>query len=501
MKCISPLIDPAILEGILATALDAVIVSDAEGKIVEWNQHATSTLGWERGEIIGKTMESTIVPESHRQSHAEGMIRLKEGKPARILDQRLELTARHCSGEEIPVEMAITEIGKSPDNLFIGFLRDISERRKYEEALTRRAVEAELIATMSGAVANARSFESALTSSLDAILRLTAWPVGHAFIRPNPDPVLVSSGVWVARDADCNRLKATTEDLVFPIGLGMPGKILASGEPLWIEDITDQPDFIRQHHEFKSAFGFPLKSEGVVIAVLEFFANSETRPDEELLKTVKVLGEQLGLVVERKRQDDRQKLLVNELNHRVKNTISIVQGIAHQTFKDDLPLEQVRDNFTRRLDALASAHHLLISENWTKASITDIVMRALEGCGGSLERIRIKGRDFDVQSETAVSIAMAIHELCTNAFKYGSLSVPTGSVDITWTLETGDVPTFVFEWREVGGPPVCKPKKKGFGSRLLERGLSKSLGGKVDLNFDPSGFLARFTAPLSRKEG
>ncbi|MBW0144477.1 HWE histidine kinase domain-containing protein [Sphingomicrobium clamense] len=500
MQRISPFIDPAILEGILATALDAVIVSDAKGTIVEWNQHATITLGWERDDILGRTMESTIVPEHHRQSHVEGMTRLQQGEQARILNRRLELTARHRSGVEIPVEMAITEIGKSPDNLFIGFLRDITEQKKYEDALTRRAVEAELISTMSGAVANARSFESALTRSLDAILQLTGWPVGHAFIRPNPDPVLVPSGVWAARNANYRRLKAATEDSVFPIGIGMPGKILESGEPLWIEDISEYPEFKRQNHEFKSAFGFPLKSEGVVIAVLEFFANSETRPDEELLKTVKVLGEQLGLVVERKRQEDRQKLLVNELNHRVKNTIAIVQGIAHQTFEDDVPVEQGRETFIRRLDALASAHHLLISENWAKASITDIVTRALDGCGGSLERVRIKGRDFDVQSETAVSIALAIHELCTNAFKYGSLSVPAGRVEITWKLEKGDIPVFVFEWRELGGPPVKEPSKKGFGSRLLERGLAKSLGGRVELNFDPSGFCARFSAPLNRQD-
>ncbi|MCJ7420530.1 PAS domain S-box protein [Sphingomicrobium astaxanthinifaciens] len=501
MKRVSHYIDPAILEGILATALDAVIVSDADGKIVEWNQQATTTLGWKREDIIGKTLKRTIVPECHRESHAAGMARLKNGAPARILNRRLELMARHRSGEEIPVEMAITEIGKNPNNLFIGFLRDITERKKYEDALTRRAVEAESIATMSGEVANARDFESALTRSLDAILQLTEWPVGHAFIRPNPDPVLVSSGVWVERDADCARLKAATKDAVFPIGVGMPGKILATGEPMWIENIERYPEFIRQDHEFGSAFGFPLKSEGIVIAVLEFFANSATRPPEELLKTVKVLGEQLGVVIERKRQEDRQKTLVNELNHRVKNTISIVQGIAHQTFVDGAPMDQAREIFMRRLNAVASAHQLLMSENWKHASITDIVAHAIEGCGGALDRIRITGRDFDVRPEIAVSIALAIHELCTNAYKYGALSVPEGHVEIRWTLAPeADAPTFLFRWAEFDGPPVSPPTKRGFGSRLLERGLSKSLGGKVDLIFDPAGFRARFTSPLSRKD-
>ena len=493
-----PETDVHLLRPILATVLDAVIACDQAGRIEDWNDTATQTFGWTREEAIGRKLEDLIVPPQHRAAHIEGMRRIARGAPARVLDRRIEITALTRSGAEIPIEMAITTVEGAERLLFVAFLRDISERVETAALLARRAAAAELTFDIAMMVSDAESFEAALEKTLKAILGITGWPVGHAFVRPNANPVLAPSGVWVELEHGSSApLRAATDAHVFTVGVGLPGAILETGEPVWVEDTDAHPNFPRKELGFRSSFGFPLKSEGSVIAVLEFFSNTSTPPDQDLLRTVRTLGELLGRLFERKRTEDRQSMLVDELNHRVKNTLSVVQGIAQQTFRPETELETAKKAFASRLSAVSSANQLLMAESWAKASIKGIIEDAVRGCGGSLERFEISGRDFDVRSSTAVSIALAIHELCTNAYKYGALSNADGTVLIRWDVEMDAGPVFVFEWRESGGPPVAPPSREGFGSRILTRGLMHELGGKVTMDFASEGLVFGFRAPVA----
>lgn len=498
MERVADFVDLSGLRGILATSLDAVVVCDADGVIVEWNECAKRTFGWDRVDAIGSLMELLIVPDRHRQAHGAGMRRVAAGHKPRILNRRLNLSALHMDGREFPVEMAVTPIGEDKDRLYVGFIRDTTERYEAERELKRRATEAELVAHVSTLAGEAPTFEDALAQTLEAILELTGWQVAHAFDRPNANPVLASSGVWVERqEGQAAELRRLTQETVFVIGKGMPGLILQTGEPVWIEDIDGDPRSARRGSGFGSAFGFPLKSEGLVIAILEFFSNQRVPPDTEVMRTVQVLGEQLGRALERKRTADRQQLLVHELNHRVKNTFAVVQGIVSQTLTADRTIEEARAALDSRLLTVSAANDLLIAENWTKASITRIIRSATGGCGVPEDRCTISGQDFDVRPATAVSIALAIHELCTNAYKYGALSVPKGHVDVSWTLDHTAEPLFRFEWRERDGPPVTPPTRKGFGSRLLERGLTHEVGGSAHFDFQPEGLVFVFTAVVN----
>lgn len=497
MERVAPSVDLAGLRAVLETSLDAVIVSDADGMIVQWNDRATEIFGWSRLEAIGSAMDLLIVPPRFRQGHRSGMLRLARGGQARILNQRLEMTALHRDGREFPVEMAVTPVGEGKRRLYLGFLRDISDRINADRMLKLRATEAELTASLAALAADADTFDDALAETLRAVLELTGWQVGHAFIRPNANPVLASSGVWIEQQPGlADRIRAETDRSVFAIGMGMPGLILQRAEPLWIEHIEIDPAFARKGTGFASAFGFPLKSRGSVIAVLEFFSQEPCPPDPEVIRAVQTFGDQLGRVLERKRTEERQQLLTHELNHRVKNTLAVVQGIAMQTLTDGKPIAELRKTLADRLSAVAAAHNLLIAENWAKTSIMQIVQAAIAGCGGSTDRISVTGRDFDIRSATAVSIALAVHELCTNAYKYGALSNAEGSVAVTWRLDPGEVPVFCFEWIERGGPAVKKPERSGFGTRLLTRGLTHEMGGNVEFEFPPQGLEFRFRVPV-----
>jgi PAS domain S-box-containing protein len=196
---------------------------------------------------------------------------------------------------------------------------------------------------------------------------------------------------------------------------------------------------------------------------------------------------------ERKVAEEHQRLLINELNHRVKNTLASVQAIAFQTLKGDVPLAEARARFEARLLALSAAHNLLTEENWVGASLERVVKDATEHLAGDSARFDIAGEPLRLAPRAALALAMALHELGTNAAKYGALSVEGGRVSIAWTAEDDRLR---LEWRESGGPPVEPPTRRGFGSRLIERGLEADLGGRAALRFDPAGLRCEIEASL-----
>jgi len=197
---------------------------------------------------------------------------------------------------------------------------------------------------------------------------------------------------------------------------------------------------------------------------------------------------------ERKVAEEHQRLLINELNHRVKNTLASVQAIAFQTLRGDIPLAEARASFEARLMALSGAHNLLTEENWGGASLERVVRDATEHLAGGSARFDVVGEPLRLAPRAALALAMALHELGTNAAKYGALSVEGGRVAISWATDDGRLR---FEWRESGGPPVEVPTRRGFGSRLIERGLEADLGGAAELRFDPAGLCCRIEASLA----
>lgn len=198
-------------------------------------------------------------------------------------------------------------------------------------------------------------------------------------------------------------------------------------------------------------------------------------------------------VTDRKVAEQHERLLINELNHRVKNTLATVQGIAWQSFRDGEVARSAREAFEGRLAALSAAHNVLTQRNWEAASLRQIVTAAARGFCDRPDRFDMSGSPIDLAPATAVALSLAVHELATNALKYGALSVPEGTVEIRWRTTNG---VLAFTWRERGGPPVVPPGRRGFGSRLLEQGLAQDLGGTVELDFKPTGLVCRLTAPL-----
>lgn len=185
----------------------------------------------------------------------------------------------------------------------------------------------------------------------------------------------------------------------------------------------------------------------------------------------------------------QQQLLIGELNHRVKNTLAVVQGLAHQTFGKSGMDPQATERFNDRLSALASAHNVLTQNSWKEADLEQLIRDGVTIVGGAAtSRVSIEGTRVELKPQTAVSFAMIVHELLTNALKYGALSNDTGRIAINWTAEkTSKGCAVSFDWIESGGPPVSAPERQGFGTRLIRHGLGGGASNKVEVQFDPAG--------------
>jgi PAS domain S-box-containing protein len=197
---------------------------------------------------------------------------------------------------------------------------------------------------------------------------------------------------------------------------------------------------------------------------------------------------------ERHQAQERQRLLINELNHRVKNTLATVQAIAFQTLKGDMSLAEARASFEARLLALSRAHNILTEENWEGAPIWRVVADSIAHLAGEKGRFVLDGEPLWLGPRAALALALACHELATNAAKYGALSSEKGHVEVRWRTE-GTL--LRIEWKEKDGPIVAVPSSRGFGSRLIERGLAGDLNGSARLDFERDGLRCTIEAPLS----
>lgn len=205
-------------------------------------------------------------------------------------------------------------------------------------------------------------------------------------------------------------------------------------------------------------------------------------------------------ISDRRRSEQQRQLLVNELNHRVKNTLAVVQAVASQTLRNSQNLREAQDALSMRLIALAKAHDILTQENWSGADLAELIERTI-GAQVAHDRFTISGEAVRITPNLALSLALGIHELTTNAIKYGALSNDTGSVSVSWNIGTeNDRERLSMVWRETGGPPVTPPLRRGFGTRMIQRVLDSDPTGKVDFDFAEAGLVCSFGISLERQK-
>ncbi|WP_428610146.1 diguanylate cyclase domain-containing protein [Sedimenticola sp.] len=303
---------------IMDLALDAIVIIDETGAIVSFNRSAEAMFDYTRDEVMGREIASVIIPPSLRTPHYEGFSHYMSTGEARIMDRRVEVTAMRANGDEFPVELTVTEFCARGIRFFTAFIRDISERIEIERRLRQETALVQLLHRLTSLANEATSTVAAMNGFLREVCEYTDWPVGHVYTvnEENACLQLEPSECWYIRDEQRYlRFREITMRTVFASGEGIPGRVYSTGEPIWIEDVSKDPNFPRARVsgdlEIKTGFGLPVKIGQKVVAVLEFFTPDKSRNDSDFLATLNHIGIELGRVVEREQSAEQLRHLAD----------------------------------------------------------------------------------------------------------------------------------------------------------------------------------------------
>ena len=483
--------DAARLAAIVESSDDAIVSKNLEGIITSWNQGAEQLFGYTAAEIVGKPV-TTLIPAENQSEEVEILARIRAGQRV----DHYETKRRTKDGRLVDVSLTVSPI-RDAEGGIIGaskIARAIGDRKRAELALARRAEEQAALFKFTDRLYRAGSRADVFEAALDAIIQ------GMQCDRAS---ILLFDAAGVMRFEAWRGLSEAYRTAVD--GHSPWTTDSEDPEPIHIDDLEDSdlPGPLREtiRSEGIGALSFfPLLVRGRIIGkFMAYFREPHPFTQAELDLGL-IIARQLGFSLERRRADEERDLLVAELSHRVKNTLATVMSIARQTFSRHRDIDAVRASLEARIGALAQTHTRLAEGNWSGVSLETMLLDELTPYRFETgTNVQICGPRVELGAQAAVMLGMVIHELATNAAKYGSLSTKQGVVDVSWQIDPNDQGRrdLAISWIERGGPRVEPPAHSGFGRLLLERALPSSLMGSVELHFEKDGLQASLRMPLA----
>jgi len=464
------------LAAIVESSDDAIISKDLDGIIATWNRGAEKLFGYTAEEMIGQSI-TILIPPDRQDEEPSILARIRAGKRV----EPYETVRKRKDGRLVEISLAVSPIEDAAGTI-VGaskIARDITQRKRAEAAQAA-------LHQFTDRLFRASSVEEVHEAALDAIVR--ALGCDRASILMFDRSGVMKFLAWRGLSEGYRR---TVE------GHSPWTRESKDPQPISIEDIDsanlEAPLKATVQAEGIGALAFiPLIANGALVGkFMAYYSTPHVFSDGELDIAV-TIARQLGFSIERMRAEEAKALLLAESKHRIKNTLATVQAIAGQTLKKTAPHEQ--QAFLARLRALDTAHDLLTTENWHQASLRDVIARALQPFEPTRnDRIIVDGPNAALSAGSSLTLTMCLHELATNAAKYGALSNGTGRVNVRWELAGhGRERRVKLSWRESGGPAVTAPERKGFGSLLIET----SGGGETCVDYRPDGVRCRLEVPL-----
>lgn len=435
------------LEGILASAMDAIITVNDQQQIVVFNPAAERMFGLPASSALGQHI-SSLVPVRHRRAHTAHIRRFIEtGDTNRQMGSLGAISGLRANGEEFPIEASISQVQVGDERLGTVILRDITERRAADAALDE----------------SRRRMEAIVESAMDALITIDEQQRILVF---NPAAERMF-GVAAAE------------------AIGMP---LERFIPLRFRG--GHADHINRFREM----GATNRRMGALGAVSALRADGEEFPVEASISHIDVGGVRLGTVIlrditERRANEEARDLLAREVDHRAKNALAVVQAVVSLTRA--ATKEEFIDAVRGRISALGRAHSLLAQNRWQGGDLGQIVADETQGYGRQ-GQVAVSGPGVALKPSAVQPIGLLVHELATNAVKYGALSVEVGRVEVTW--QVGAEGDLGLRWTERAGPAVQTPRDGGFGSTLIREVVTRQLSGSLSIDWPADGM--RLTATL-----
>jgi len=454
------------------------VVRDTTGRITDW-RYVDVNSAWGRlvgiapADVVGRTVREVIpgVEDAWVDEFADVV---ETGEPVTFVRQ-VGTLARWYEGWAFPLG----------SGRFGVIFMEVTER---VQADARRSGLLEFGERLRSAIGT-----DAIAMAASAILGrvLGVGRVGYGTVGPDGEGFVVEED-WTAPDFPTLAGRYRMDDY------GLYAEDLRQGRTVVIGDVREDPRTAASAATLEAVsartlVNVPIVEKGRTVAVLYVNDDRPRSWGEPEVAFIRQIAELTRQAVERRRAEERQDLLNHELSHRLKNTMAMVVSIAHQTLRSVSERGPV-EAFEKRIQALASAHDLLLRKDWTAADLRSVCREVL-GTAAEARRFTLDGPDVALGPSAALSASLLLHELATNAAKYGSLSGEEGEVKVRWWID-GDAgePGLVLRWREHGGPPVVAPTRRGFGSRLIRTGLVGT--GEVDVTYHTAGLVAAMRAPL-----
>ncbi|HWD12515.1 MAG TPA: HWE histidine kinase domain-containing protein [Pseudochrobactrum sp.] len=442
---------------IIDNALDyAIITTTLSGQVTSWNAGAQRLFGWTEAEMLKSAVDILFTPEEREKN-------IPEIRRVSALHHRQDAVERWhmrkdgsrfwASGQLLPLY--------DQDGRVQGFLKILIDRTLHREQQERLREQEEML-RLSQEAGGIGAFDIHLANRTITVTN----QIRHIYgIAPDANITIELFEKLMTPESKTGQ-KPDQCKTANPAALSLP----VSGHSEYCIHRLDN------HEERWVALSTELLSD-------------------EQGKTIRLRGIVQDITA-RKFAEEQQAMLTAELAHRSKNILAVIQGIANQTLRNTTSAEEARSAFEARIMALSKAQDVLTQgANSASADLKQIVANSLSvHAGADKRRISINGRSVTLGSRQSLSLVMALHELGTNAVKYGALSTPAGHIEIRWLFEND---RFLFYWTESNGPPVTKPARRGFGSRLIERTLAASLGATAELHYLPSGLEFRLNAPAN----
>ena len=503
--------DPIVrLAAIVESSDDAIISKDLNGIITSWNAGAERLFGYAPLEVIGKSI-TILIPPDHLAEEPEILARIRRGE--RI--SHYETVRKKKDGSLLDISLSVSPL-KDASGRVVGaskIARDITDRKRAERILERQRRRLESLDRVSKLIARDLELDKVVQTVTDVATELSGAKFGAFFYN-----VLDERGERYMLYTLSGAPRSAFERLGMPRNTAVFDPTFKGTGVVRSDDIRADPRYghnaphygmPRGHLPVVSYLAVPvIGHEGEVLGGLFFGHDEPGRFTQECednvvgiaahaaiaINNARLLKAAQEEVAQRRRAEEAQELLLREIQHRIKNTLGVIQAMIGQTFKTAPAAE--RDAFGARLRALASAHDLLTDRQWDQATIADVLDRALTPFRErGHERLETGGPETSLAANKALLLAMVLHELGTNAVKYGALSNDAGRISVTWEFADAEHRVVRVLWRETDGPPVAPPTRKGFGSTLIGKALA-SQNSKAKIDFDPTGVICTLDLAL-----